>query len=63
MSVLSVAVRNAKAAADRTLTKAQDLLRENEDRIRKLNGFRIPLAISCMALGLLHLVAGGTWLF
>ena len=56
-------VENAKAAADKAVSRAQDLLIDNQNRIRKLNGFRVPLSISCMALGLVHLLAGGTWLF
>ncbi|MBN2381394.1 hypothetical protein JXQ70_00790 [bacterium] len=43
--------------------KAQDLLVEHQARIRKLEQRQVPLGLAAIALGLIHLLAGGLWLF
>ena len=55
-------LRHAGEAAGQAVARAQDLLIENEGRLRKLIAIQVPLGIGCVALGLLHLVVGGAWL-
>lgn len=45
------------------VTKAQTLLAENQTKIRSLRTFRVPLGVSCLTLGLLHLTVGSWVLF
>jgi len=54
----------AKAAdlAGNAAEKAQAFLRQNQDRIRKLEQIQEPLGIACLVLGVLHLLCAGWWL-
>ena len=56
-------IGKAGEAAKEAVTKAQDLLIEKQASIRQLDAVRVPLGMSCMVLGLLHLVIGGFPLF
>ncbi len=44
---------------DEAVRKSQDFLAAQEQRIRELEQYQIPMGIGCLILALLHLVAGG----
>ena len=52
-----------RATAAAVEQKAQDLLLRNQQALEKLEQKQVPLGVVCLALGLLHLLAGGATLF
>ena len=52
-------VDKAAEPATSTVSKAQDMLTKNSDKVEMLAAYETPLGASAMALGLLHLIAGG----
>jgi len=43
--------------------KVQELLAAQEEKIRKIGKYQVPLGLACLALGLIHLFAGQVTLF
>jgi len=50
-------------AAGAAVGKAQDILSKHADKIEMLEKYQVPIGIACIALGLLHLLIGSTFLF
>jgi len=48
----------AAAAADAAIDKVQQVLIKNQEKIRKLEAFQVPIGYACLALGILHLMMG-----
>lgn len=44
---------------DEAIRKTQDFLSGQKQRIHKLEQYQVPMGIACLALGVLHLLAGG----
>jgi len=57
------AAHKAGQFASASAHKAQELLHKNEQRIRSLEKFQVPIGFTCLALSFLHLVMGGVVLF
>lgn len=59
----SAGIDQAKLRAAEVAHKAQDVLIKNQEKIEALERQQIPLGVLSMAAGLIHLLAGGMWLF
>ncbi|RLD10262.1 MAG: hypothetical protein DRI44_06485 [Chlamydiae bacterium] len=54
---------NLPDKAGKTAEKAQELLKKYDDKIRLLEMYQIPLGLSCIVIGLLHLLISNAPLF
>ena len=60
---MNEAAQKAEQLANASAQKAQDLLKQNQDRIQKLQQFQIPIGVSAIVLGIVHLLMGNALLF
>lgn len=57
------AIDQAKLRAAEAAHKAQDILIKNQEKIEALERQQMPLGVLSIAAGVIHLLAGGMWLF
>jgi len=58
-SIENEKLKKAGQAVEDAAEKAQELLRKNADKIKKLETFQVPIGITSIVLGLFHLLVGG----